>query len=266
MKKFILNLRLFWEGALLSYIALFHWLRPAQYLATMIWGPLASMLFFVFLGTYATGSDSASFYVIGNALQTIALSGIFGVTMSIGGDRWSGTLPYLFGAPANRFMMFTGRALMHLLNGVLGAIIGLTWGVLLFGLDLGRANPLALTLIILVATFSTSGMGLLMGCLSLITRNVMFVNNTVFFLLLVFSGANIELSRMPAWGQAISQVLPLTRSIASARRVIAGGSLSSVVPLLLVEFMIGMSYLLAGYLLFRWFEFQAKRRDTLEAM
>jgi len=27
-----------------------------------------------------------------------------------------------------------------------------------------------------------------------------------------------------------------------------------------------MSFLLAGYLLFRWFEFQVKRRDTLEAM
>jgi hypothetical protein len=39
-----------------------------------------------------------------------------------------------------------------------------------------------------------------------------------------------------------------------------------VAPLLWVEFLIGMSYLLAVYLLFRWLEFQAKRRDTLEAM
>jgi len=266
MKKLELNLRLFFQGAVLSYIALFHWLRPAQYLATKVWGPLVYMLFFVFLGRFATGVDNTSFYVIGNAIQTVALSGIYGVTMSIGGDRWSGTLPYLFGTPANRILMFSGRAVMHILDGMLGAVIGLTWGVLLLGLDLSHTNLFALGLTILITTFSTAGMGLLLGCLSLITRNVMFVNNTVFFSLLIFSGANVELATLPAWGQAISQALPLTRGIASARRVIAGESLAQVMPLLLVELSIGVVYSVLGYALFRWFENQARRRGTLEVM
>ena len=266
MKKLKLNIRLFFEGALLSYIGLFHWLTPSQYLATKVWGPLVYMLFFVFLGRFATGKDNTSFYVIGNAIQTVALSGIYGVTMSIGGDRWAGTLPYLFGTPANRIVMFTGRAVMHVLDGMLGAIIGLTWGVLLLGLDLSHANFPALALTILITTFSTSGMGLLLGCLSLITRNVMFVNNTVFFLLLIFSGANVDLATLPTWAQAVSQAMPLTRGIASARRVIAGESLLEVMPLLLVEASIGIVYTILGYALFRWFEDQARRRGTLEAM
>jgi ABC-2 type transport system permease protein len=265
MKTLKLNLRLFFQGALLSYIALFHWLRPAQYLATKVWGPLAYMLFFVFLGRYATGEENTSFYVIGNAIQTVALSGIYGVTMSIGGDRWSGTLIYLFGAPANRIMMFTGRAVMHILDGMLGAVIGLAWGVLLLGLDLSQADPFALALTIFITTFSTSGLGLLLGCVSLITRNVMFVNNTVFFLLLVFSGANVEISSLPPWAQTISMMLPLTRGIESARRIIAGESLQDVLPLLIAEFSIGVIYTILGYTLFRWFEMQAKRRGTLEA-
>ena len=99
-----LNLRVFWEGALLSYVALFHWLRPSAYLASKIFMPLGQILFFTFLGTYATGRDTASFYVIGNAVQMAAVSGIYGVTMSIGGDRWEGTLPYLFGTPSNRLV------------------------------------------------------------------------------------------------------------------------------------------------------------------
>ncbi|MBN1145833.1 MAG: ABC transporter permease [Anaerolineales bacterium] len=261
-----LNVRLFFQGALLSYIALFHWLRPAQYLATKVWGPLVYMLFFVFLGRFATGRDNADFYVIGNAIQTVALSGIYGVTMSIDGDRWGGTLPYLFGAPANRLTVFVGRSFFHIVDGVVGALIGLTWGVLLLGLDLSKTDPLALALTILVATFSTSGLGLLLGCMGLITRNVMFINNTVFFLLLVFSGANVDIQALPAWGQAVSQALPLTRGIAAARRAIAGESLSQVAPLLVVEFSIGVIYVALGYTLFRWFEIQAKRRGTLEAM
>jgi len=38
-----------------------------------------------------------------------------------------------------------------------------------------------------------------------------------------------------------------------------------VLPLLGGELLIGLIYILLGYSLFRWFEFQAKRRGTLEA-
>lgn len=42
-----------------------------------------------------------------------------------GGERLTGTLPYLFGAPANRMAMFAGRSLVHILDGMLGVFIGL---------------------------------------------------------------------------------------------------------------------------------------------
>jgi ABC-2 type transport system permease protein len=265
MHTLSVNLRLFFMGALLSYKALFRWLRPAQYLATKVWGPLMYMTFFVLLGEFATGEDNTSFYVIGNAVQTTALSGIYGVTMSITGDRWEGTLVYLFATPANRMSMFFGRAVMHIFDGMLGVFIGLVWGVLLFGLDLSKASPAALVLTILITTFSTAGLGLLLGCLSLLTRNVMFVNNTVFFLLLVFSGANVPLTSLPAWALAVSKALPLTRGIAATRLIVAGASLQEVMPLLVGELLIGMAYGLVGFVFFRWFEQQARRRGTLEA-
>ena len=103
-----------------------------------------------------------------------------------------------------------------------------------------------------------------MGCLSLITRNIMFVNNTVYFLLLVFSGANIPLSILPASMRAVSQVLPLTRGIAAAREIVAGAGIAQVREYLLGELGIGLLYAVLGYLLFRGFEIQAKRRGTLE--
>lgn len=266
MRTLALNLRLFWQGTVLSYIALFHWLRPVTYMASKVVMPLSQILFFTFLGTYATGASNASYYIIGNAVQLAAVSGIYGVTMSIGGDRWNGTLPYLFGTPANRLIMFLGRAFLHVIDGMLGVVLGLMWGVLLLGLDLSNTNLPALGLTILVTTFSTSGLGLLMGCLSLITLNVMFINNTVYFALLILSGANIPLATLPAALRAVSDVLPLTRGIASARAIIAGSSLAEVAPLLVGEFAIGVIYVMLGYVLFRWFEIQAKRRGTLETV
>jgi len=266
MRTLTLNLRLFWQGTVLSYIALFHWLRPVTYMASKVVMPLSQILFFTFLGTYATSASNASYYIIGNAVQLAAVSGIYGVTMSIGGDRWNGTLPYLFGTPANRLIMFLGRAFLHVIDGMLGVVLGLMWGVLLLGLDLSNTNLPALGLTILVTTFSTSGLGLLMGCLSLITLNVMFINNTVYFALLILSGANIPLATLPAALRAVSDVLPLTRGIASARAIIAGSSLAEVAPLLVGEFAIGVIYVMLGYVLFRWFEIQAKRRGTLETV
>ncbi len=266
MKTLAANLRLFWQGTILSYIALFRWLKPATYLASKVIMPLAQILFFTFLGTYASGSSNASFYIIGNAVQIAAVSGIFGVTMSIGGDRWEGTLPYLFGTPANRMMLFFGRAFMHIIDGFIGVFIGLAWGWILLGVDYSHTHLGGLVLTIIITTFSTCGLGLLMGCISLITANVMFINNTVYFLLLLFSGANVPLATMPRWMLAISNILPLTRGIASARALIAGESIAQVAPLLWGEFAIGLAYLTAGYLLFRWFETQARMRGTLETV
>jgi ABC-2 type transport system permease protein len=266
IRKLLVNLRLFWQGTMLSYMALFAWLRPATYLASKIIMPMAQILFFTFLGMHATGPDSASFYVIGNAVQIAAVSGIYGVTMSIGGDRWNGTLPYLFGTPANRLVMFLGRAFLHVLDGMLGVIIGLAWGVALLNLDLSQTNLPALALTILITTFSTSGLGLMMGCVSLITTNVMFVNNTVYFLLLIFSGANIPIANLPTWLEPFSQILPLTRGIASARALIAGSSFKEVMPLLAGEFLLGSIYVLIGFWLFKWFEVKAKHRGSLETV
>jgi ABC-2 type transport system permease protein len=171
MSKVIANIRLFFQGAVLSYIALFAWFRPSQYIATKVVGPLAQILFFTLMGKFGTAGESADFYIIGNAIQITALSGIFGVTFSIAGDRWNGTLPYLFGTPANRMTMFLGRAVIHVIDGIFGVLIGFAWGVTLLGLDLSNTDPWALLLVIAVTTFSTSGLGLLLGSLSLITRN-----------------------------------------------------------------------------------------------
>jgi ABC-2 type transport system permease protein len=266
MRKLRNNLRLFFEGALLSYIALFRWLRPMTYIASKVVSPLSYMLFFVFLGKYAAGGQDTAFYVVGNAIQMASFSGIYGVTMSISGDRWDGTLPYLFGAPANRLTIFFGRAFMHIIDGALGVVLSFIWGVTLLGLDLSHANLGALALAILVTTFSTCGLGLLFGCVSLITLNVMFVNNTVFFLLLFFSGANINIATLPDWMRSISYALPLTRGIAAARLIVDGASLSQVSGLLAGEFAFGLAYIAIGYIMFRWFEFQAKRKGTLEAV
>jgi ABC-2 type transport system permease protein len=264
MTIFVRNWRLFFQGAYLSYVALFHWLRPAQYLATKVVNPLWQIMFFTLMGVYGSGGESASFYIIGNALHLTALNGIFGVTFSITGERWNGTLPYIFGTPANRLTLFLGRTLIHIVDGMVGVVIGLTWGVMLLNLDLSRADPMALITVILITSFSTAGLGLALGSLSLVTRNVMFVNNSAYFGLLILSGSNIAIARLPDVVQRISYALPLTRGIQAARAVVAGSPFSEIMPLMGIEILIGIIYALLGFLFFRVFERQAIKQGTLD--
>lgn len=264
MRRLIASIRVFISGAWLSYIALFHWTHPASYIASKIVMPIASMLFFLYLGTSATGHDTTQFYIVGNALQIVAISAIYGVTMTVGRERNMGTLIYLIGSPANRLVIFMGRAFFNILDGMLGVVMGFIIGTLL-GLDLTAANLPGLALTILISSFSTCGLGLMLGSISLTALNIMFVNNTFFFLLLVFSGANLQLDKMPAWIQYVGKWLPLTRSIQSARLLVNGATLTEVSSLLTSEIAIGLAYALAGFTFFRWFEFQARKRGTLEA-
>jgi len=266
MTTFSGNLRLFFQGAALSYRALFRWFRPSTYLASKIVMPLAQMIFFTFIGSFG-GAAPAEFFIIGNAMQIAAVSGIYGVTMSIGGDRWDGTLAYLFGSPANRLVLFFGRSLVHIIDGMVGVAIAFTWGIILFGLRIPVDRLGMLSLAVLVAVFSTSGLGLLMGCIGLITRNVMFVNNTVYFLLLLFSGANVPLTDLPGWIRSASSFLPLSHGIAAARLILSDSAASDqVCMLLLKELLVGTLYLLMGYSLFRRFEVRAKKKGALEVM
>lgn len=264
MKGLGASIRIFVSSAWLSYVALFAWSEPKGYVASVIIAPLTYMLFFMYLGITATGRGTSEFYLVGNALQTAAMSGIFGVTMTVGNERDLGSLPYLIGSPANRLAVFVGRASMNILNGCLSVGVSFGWALLL-GLDLTHANLPGLALTTLVVAISTSGLGLLMGSLSLMALNVMFVNNTMYFALLIISGANLPLDKMPGWMHAISTGVPLTRGIQAARLLVNGASLTEVLPLLIGELAIGLAYALIGFAFFRWIEFQARRQGTLEA-
>lgn len=265
MGRLTTPMRVFFHSAWVGYVALSGWTQFSEYVAWKIIGPFTSILFFTFLGMSATGRDSASFYVIGNAMQLTAINGIYGVTFTVGRERRVGTLIYILGTPANRLATFMGHAFFHILDGMLTVVLGFLWGVLLLGLDLSAANLPGLALAILIAAVGTCGLGLLLGSVSLVTLDMLFVNNTIYFLLLLFSGATVPLNKFPAWMQSISAVLPLSHGIAAARLLVQGARLADVSPLLLAELSIGVIYAALGFTFFSWFESRAKRTGTLEA-
>ena len=90
------------------------------------------------------------------------------------------------------------------------------------------------------------------------------LSNILFGLLLIFSGANVNLDTLPPWMAAISEGVPLTHGIEAARRLADGRSLGDVSGLVAAELAVGAAYAVAGYALLRFMERQARTHATLE--
>ena len=88
--------------------------------------------------------------------------------------------------------------------------------------------------------------------------------NIAYYLMWLLCGVNIPLHALPGWLAQIGRLLPLTHGIAAAREVAAGASLSSVGGLVWTELAVGAAWATAAFVLMRWFEFEGRRRASLE--
>jgi ABC-2 type transport system permease protein len=256
-------LRVFFVGGAISYRALFNWITPGLYVTTMLGSPLFQILFFTYLGRYA-GSQDDAFFIVGNAIQVAAMSGIYGMTMGIANERQFGTLQPLLATPANRLAIFTGRALPFIVNGLVVSAFGFAVSWLLLDFRPAEGSVPALVLAVVVTTCSCVALGMLIGSIGLRARDVFFAANLVYFLMLLVCGVNIANEDLPDWLGAIGRCLPLTHGIEAARELAAGTELSEVAGLLWTEALIGLAFATAAYVLFRVFEAEGRRRASLE--
>jgi ABC-2 type transport system permease protein len=255
--------RVFVVGGVLSYRALFNWMQPVVYIPTMLGGPFFQILFFAYIGR-ASGVESDAFFVVGNAVQVSAMAGIFGVAMTIGGERWTQTLSLVLVSPANRFALFLGRALPLIVNGFVLSCFGFAVGLALLDFELEPRVLPALAACVLVTTASCSAFGFIIGSIGLYAREIFVAANLAYIGLLLFCGVNVPLDELPAWMRTISEVLPLTHGIEAARLVAGGAALGSVDGLILREVLVGAGYAAAAYTLFRAFEAAGRRTASFD--
>jgi ABC-2 type transport system permease protein len=83
--------------------------------------------------------------------------------------------------------------------------------------------------------------------------------------MLIVSGANVPLERLPGWVQALSSVIPVTHALEAGRRLAEDETFGDVAGLLATEAAIGVVYFGLGLCLLRLFEFEGRRSATLEA-
>jgi ABC-2 type transport system permease protein len=259
----IVPLRIFFIGGLTAYRGLINWLSPWIFFPTLVIAPIFQILLFVFIGRSA-GTESDEFYVIGNAIQYASIPCIFSMTHAIAGERSQGTLTYILVTPAGRLPLFLGRALPVIANAMIVSAFSLFVSGLLLGIEVPLSAWAPIALVILIAAFSCTGLGLVCAGIGLRVREMSVLNNVLFGLLLIFTGANVPLDQLPGWMEAIAVRIPLTHAIRAAREVADGSSLGGVSGLLATEALIGAVYVFVGYQVLRFMERESRKRASLQ--
>ena len=259
----IVAARIFAIGGVTSFRALFYWLTPWIYVPTMLIAPIFQILLFAYIGRSA-GLQSDEFYLLGNALQYASIPCLFAMAQMLGGERYQNTLSAILVSPAPRIPLFFGRSLPVVLNGAFVAAFALAVGALILGVHLPASSLAPLALVVLIAAFSCTGLGLVNAAASLRIRENAVMSNVIFGFLLIFTGANVPLDALPGWMSTAAQGMPFTHAIRAARQLAAGAGLGDVAGLLGAELLVGAVYGLAGYGLLRWFETLSRRNASLE--
>ena len=257
------SLRIFFIGGLTAYRGLINWLSPWIFVPTLVVAPIFQILLFVYIGRSA-GVQSDEFYVIGNAVQYASIPCLFSMTHAIAGERYQQTLAYILVSPAGRLPLFLGRALPVIVNAMLVAAFSLVVSALILGIDIPASAWGPIALVIFVSAFSCTGLGLICAAAGLRVRETAVLNNIIFGLLLIFTGANVPLDELPGWMQWISNRIPLTHGIEAARDLANGATLSDVSGLLAAEFAIGVAYTIVGYGALRFMERESRKRASIQ--
>ena len=188
------------------------------------------------------------------------------VTETVAWERWEGTIEYTFMAPLSRPVHLFGMGLFSIVYGVVRAVLLFGVVALFFSLDLPDANYIAALVVLIIASISFIGIGMMTAVLPLISpEKGMQLGFVAQGILLVVSGVYYPISVLPEWMQVISKISPATYALDAARQSILHGKgltdlWGDIWPLLII----GVVAVPLGLTVFRAGERHAKKHGKLK--
>jgi len=240
--------------------------------AFFVW-TVANTLTIVFI---AKGIEAGGGQIDVNEVTTILLVGavvwaylgiIFEIlTETVAWERWEGTIEYTFMAPLSRPIHLFGMGLFAIVYGVIRAVLLFAVVALFFHLELANATFAAALVVLVVASISFIGIGMMTAVLPLISpekgTQLGFVAQGI---LLVVSGVYYPVSVLPEWMQWLAKISPATYALDGIRdAIINGAGISAMWPDIWPLIIIGVVSVPLGLEVFRRGERYAKRHGKLK--
>ena len=188
------------------------------------------------------------------------------LTQTVGWERWEGTIEYTFMAPLSRAVHLLGMGAFAVVYGLIRTVLLFFVVASFFTLDLGQADFWAAFVVLVIASVSFLGVGVMTAVFPLISpekgTQLGFIAQGM---LLVVSGVYYSVSILPDWMQVIAKISPATYALEGIRKAILDGAgvsdlWSDIWPLLVI----GAVSIPLGFAVFHRGEVYAKRNGLLK--
>jgi len=188
------------------------------------------------------------------------------VSEMISWERWEGTIEYTFMAPVRRGTHMVGTAVFSLVYGFAHTAVVLVIVVLVFDLDMGNANYVSASAVLIAGSLSLVGIGIMGAVLPLLyPERGAEMTHVIQAALVLISGVYITASEMPEPLATISIFSPATYVIEGIRSaLIDGDGFAELWPTMLGLVASGFLMIPLGVYVFSLGERYAKRTGRLK--
>jgi len=188
-------------------------------------------------------------FLIPGIVGMTAMFGSINETMSIVWDKSLGVFDRILAAPVSSTSIIVGKTMSGAVMGVISALVLLIIGSMIFGVSF--VNISFVLLIILLASFSFTGIGTIISGLASEPREAMMLSNLLRFPMMFLGGVFFPVEAMPMPLPYVARALPLTYATEALRAIEIGNiSLVFVDAMVLLVYTIG-TMLLGSQILMR---------------
>jgi len=218
----------------------------------VVWSLLFPIfMMFTFSFRYGVTEPDVRFitFLIPGIVGMTAMFGSINETMSIVWDKSLGVFDRILAAPVSSTSIIVGKTMSGAVMGVISALVLLIIGSMIFGVSF--VNISFVLLIILLASFSFTGIGTIISGLASEPREAMMLSNLLRFPMMFLGGVFFPVEAMPMPLPYVARALPLTYATEALRAIEIGNiSIVFVDAIVLLVYTIG-TMLLGSQILMR---------------
>jgi ABC-2 type transport system permease protein len=180
-----------------------------------------------YLASY--GGDYFGFVLVGIAFVGFQSFGLGAFSSAISGAQAQGTLEAMLVTPTKLSTIVVSSSIWSFLWTVFTVLIYLAVGGLLFGADLGHANPLTALVVLFLTSLVFSGIGVLSASTIMVLKRgdpigAIFGGASAFL-----GGTLFPTTVFPGWLQSVAHIFPIFYGLRAMRMaVLRGATLSQV--------------------------------------
>ena len=226
---------------------------------------VVNALTIAFIGV-TVGKEQVLFLIVGALLWGFLSILFHEVATAVEYERWEDTIEFTFAAPIYRATYLFGNSIFAAIYGLARSLVLLVVVILIFNLDVSKANFFGAGVVLLASSLSFIGLGLVAAILPLLSLERGAQATHIFqAILLLVSGVYYDISVLPKWIQPMAYISPATYTLRAMRSALINGTTTGqLVPTILLLLAIGAVLIPIGLWAFSLGERYAKRHGKLK--